>query len=154
MQANIRKTKSSDYPAINTLGTANYPKNYDETDESFNSKMAGYPEGCFVADLDGIIGYVVSFPYLLGKQYPANEPYAPVASPDCYYIHDLTVSPDFRRKGIATQLAKKVLQAHWEVTGLVAVGGSRGFWQTLGFRGFAHIDYYGLKAEYMLLIRD
>lgn len=154
MQANIRQTKSSDHPAINVLGTASYPENYHEGYGSFESKMIGYPEGCFVADLYGIVGYVISFPYLLGRPYPIDEHFFPVEKPECYYIHDLCVAEEFRGKKIASGLAEKVLEKKWQVFALVAVLGSGRFWERFGFRSFAVIDYYGRKAEYMLLIRD
>lgn len=154
MQVSIRPTKTSDHPAVSAIGTASYPDNYYEGDGSFESKMIGYPEGCFVADLDGVVGYIISFPYLLGKPYPIDEYFVPVEDPNCYYIHDLCVAEEFRGKKIASRLAEKVLEKNWQVFGLIAVLGSGRFWSRFGFRGFAVIDYYGRKAEYMLLIRD
>jgi len=154
MQATIRPVKISDYSAVNAIGTANYSSNYYEGAKSFESKMAGYPEGCFVADVDGVVGYVISFPYVLGKPYPLNELFTPTPNPDCYYIHDVCVAPEFRGKGIAKQLAERVFAADWDILCLVAVQKSNAFWRKLGFRGFAALEYYGQKAEYMLWIRD
>jgi ribosomal protein S18 acetylase RimI-like enzyme len=148
----IRSIKKTDYNAVNEIGTKNYPENYFEGNESFESKMIGYPEGCFVADLDGIVGYVISFPYKIGKPYPIDKFYEFIFDADCYYIHDLCVMPEFRKKGIATKLAEKVLEFKWPVVCLVAVMGSEKFWEKFGFRGFAAINYYGLEAEYMLKI--
>jgi len=150
----IRPTKISDYPAVNAIGTASYPECYYEGDASFESKMMGYPDGSFVADLDGVVGYVISFPYILGKPYPLDTAFKPVAWPDCYYIHDLCVLKEFRGNGIANKLAEQILAKDWNVFALVSVAGSGKFWRKLGFRGFAAINYYGRKAEYMLLIRD
>jgi ribosomal protein S18 acetylase RimI-like enzyme len=150
----IRPTLPTDYAEVNALGNAHHLATYNESDESFNSKMAGYPEGCFVAELDGIVGYLISFPYTLGRVCLLNEMYGPVQHPDCYYIHDVCVLPDFRGMGIARKLAERVLDGEWNVVGLVAVAGSGGFWRRLGFRGFAAIEYAGRKAEYMLRIRD
>jgi ribosomal protein S18 acetylase RimI-like enzyme len=152
MNVSIRPTKISDYPAVNAIGTASYQENYFEGELSFESKMRGYPDGCFVADLDGVVGYVISFPYKLGMPYPIDSMFELVNNPDCYYIHDLCVLDEFRGKGIAKRLAERVLG--WPIVGLVAVGGSGKFWRKFGFLGFASIDYYGLKAEYMLRIKD
>jgi ribosomal protein S18 acetylase RimI-like enzyme len=150
----IRPTKISDYPAVNAIGTASYPDNYYEGDASFESKMRGYSEGCFVADVDGVVGYAISFPYLIGRPYPIDEIFELEPEPNCYYIHDLCVLDEFRGKGIANKLAERVLEIQWVVIALVAVMYSSGFWRLFGFKGFASLDYYGLKAEYMLLIRD
>jgi ribosomal protein S18 acetylase RimI-like enzyme len=150
----IRPTTPTDYAAVSALGSAIHSADYAESEECFTSLMRHAASGCFVADLDGIIGYVISFPYRLGQVYPRNSPYTPVEEPDCYYIHDLAVLPEFRGKGVATQLARQVLAQEWPVVGLVAVNGSRGFWWKLGFRGFAVISYGGHKAEYMLRLAE
>ena len=154
MNVSIRPTKTSDYSAINAIGTASYPENYRADELSFNSKMQGYPDGSFVADLDGIVGYVISFPYVIGKPCPINSVFELELKPDCYYIHDLCVLDEFRGKGIANKLAERILEIKWEVVALVAVMGSNKFWRKFGFRAFASLEYYGRKAEYMLLIRD
>lgn len=150
----IRNVSEKDYAAVNAIGTAGYPRNYYEGDASFESKMSGYPDGCFVADLDGIIGYVISFPYVLGQPFPLGEIYSPVENPDCYYIHDLCVMKEFRGRGIAKKLAERILESKWGVIGLVAVLGGEKFWKQFGFRSFAEIKYAGQRAEYMLLIRE
>lgn len=150
----IRPTKISDYPAVNAIGTASYADNYDEDSSNFDSLMRGYPDGSFVADLDGVVGYVVSFPYTLGRPFPLDSVFKPATQPDCYYIHDLCVLQEFRGKGIANKLAEQILAKDWNVFALVSVAGSGKFWRRLGFRGFAAIEYYGRKAEYMLFIRD
>jgi len=150
MYVSIRPVKPADYPAVNMLGTRSYEESYYESEESFASKMAGYPDGCFVADLDGIVGYVISFPYKLGQACPLNQLFELVPKPDCYYIHDLCVLEDFRGKGVATQLAERVLARKWEVTALVAVNGTGSFWRRFGFQAFAVVNYHGNKAEYML----
>lgn len=149
----IRSIKKSDYDSVNQIGTESYPENYFEGNKSFESKINGYSPGCFVADLDGVVGYVISFPYKLGKPYPINQMYEIDLDADCYYIHDLCIMREFRKKGIATKLAEKVLEFQWPVTCLVAVMGSEIFWEKFGFRSFAAIDYYGLQAEYMLKIK-
>ena len=150
----FRPITPKDYAAVNAIGTAEYPRNYYECDNSFESKISGYPHGCSVADLDGIVGYVISFPYVLGRPFPLGEIYSPVDNPDCYYIHDLCVLKEFRGKGIAKQLAKVALNNTWAAVALVSVVSNIKFWEKLGFRGFAEIKYGGQKAEYMLCIRD
>lgn len=153
MKANIRHTKESDYSEISDLGTKSYPSNYYEGEESFISKIKGCYEGCFVADLDGIVGYIISFPYLVGKPYPIDNFYKEVDDPNCWYIHDLCVSKEFRGKGIAKELASTVINRNSSVFCLTAVENSEKFWGGLGFRSFFDLDYYGGRASYMVLIK-
>ena len=149
---NIRHTKPNDYSNICELGTKSYSDNYYEGEESFVSKIKGCYEGCFVADLDGIVGYIISFPYKVGKSFPIDSFYEPVEDPNCWYIHDLCVSVDFRGRGIAVDLAKTVLN-HSNVYCLTAISGSEGFWSKIGFRSFFDLEYCGRSAKYMILIK-
>lgn len=152
MKINIRFTKPEDYSEISRLGTNSYEDNYYEGEESFISKMEGCPEGCFVADVDGIIGYIISFPYLIGKSFPIDSFFVKTENPNCWYIHDLCVSKDFRKKGVAKELAKTVIDAN-AVLALTAVQKSENFWAKMGFRSFFELDYCGSKAKYMILIK-
>lgn len=154
MKVNIRHTKTSDYSEISSLGTRNYPSNYYEGDESFISKIKGCYEGCLVADLDGIVGYIISFPYLIGRPFPIDTFYEPLKSSNCWYIHDLCVSEEFRGRGIAKELANTVIGNESTVFCLTAVKGSEGFWSKLGFRSFFKLDYYGGNSSYMILVKN
>lgn len=153
MKVKIRNTKPSDYDEICELGTKSYPNNYYEGEESFISKIKGCYEGCFVADLDGIVGYVISFPYLVGKSYPIDSFYEEVEKPNCWYIHDLCVSKEFRGKGIAKELANQITNNGEKVFCLTAVLGSDNFWNKVGFRSFFDLEYCGRSAKYMILIK-
>lgn len=152
MKIKIRLTTPDDYEEVCELGTESYSYNYYEGKESFTSKMKGCPEGCFVADVDGIIGYIISFPYLIGKSFPIDHFFEPISDSNCWYIHDLCVSKDFRKKGIAKELAKTILNMN-KITALTAVQGSERFWEKLGFRSFFELIYCGQKAQYMILIK-
>ena len=98
----IRHAKPEDFDFIDHIGTSSYPDNYYEGSESFRSKILGYPEGCFVCEINKeIVGYIISFPYILWEPYPINENYKKVEDSDCHYIHDLCVEKT-SRKGIWT----------------------------------------------------
>jgi len=153
MKFNIRHTKPNDYQEISKLGTKSYPDNYYEGEESFVSKITGCYEGCIVADLDGIIGYIISFPYLVGKPFPIDSFYEPVENPNCWYIHDLCVEKEFRKNGIAKELANVVMNKDHSVFCLTAVENSENFWNKLGFKSFFSLDYCGCKANYMIFIK-
>ena len=150
---NIRHPKEKEYDDIESLANDGYSNDFFESKNSFVSKIKGFPEGCYVAELDGIIGYIISFPYYLGESFPINTKYAIIENPNCWYIHDLCVMKSFRKKGIASLLAKKVLKNSWNIIALTAVQDSEKFWNTLGFLSFKDVDYCDKKSKYMILIK-
>lgn len=149
----IRNAIKSDYSDIAEIGTRSYSDEYYEGEESFFSKIDGCPSGCFVADLDGVVGYAISFPYVVGKSFPIDSFFILVENPNCWYIRDVCVAEDFRGMGIAKMLASKVIETGWDVMCLTAVQGSEGFWERLGFRSFFETNYCGKKASYMVFIK-
>ena len=137
--------------AVEDLGTATYPANYYEGLASFNSKILGYPQGCFLARIDeAVVGYIISFPYVLNKVYPINEHYIRVDNPTCLYIHDLCVSLTYRHQNIATSLVKRVLSSKITPQALVSVLNSESFWKRFGFITQRSFDYYGGSGSYMV----
>ena len=153
MKVNIRHAHPDEYAEICDLGTKSYSEEYYEGEESFSSKLKGCREGCFVADLDGIVGYAISFPYVIGKSFPIDSYFVPVDDPNCWYIHDLCVAEDFRNKGIARILAENIIEHSWNVVSLTAVQNSESFWNKMGFRSFFKLNYCGHEAHYMMLIK-
>jgi ribosomal protein S18 acetylase RimI-like enzyme len=149
----IRSAKTKDYADMAEIGTKSYSHEYYEGEESFFSKIEGCPSGCFVADVDGVVGYAISFPYLVGKSFPIDSFFTLVDDPNCWYIHDVCVMKDFRRMGIAKKLASKLMEIGWNVMCLTAVQGSEAFWEQFGFRSFFELEYCGKKASYMILIK-
>lgn len=137
--------------SVEDLGTLTYPDNYYEGQASFKSKILGYPKGCFLArKQDEVVGYIISFPYLLNELYPINEPYVTVTSPSCLYIHDLCVSKDHRGEKIATALFHEVLKQGLSPIALVSVLDSERFWNKFGFISQRSFDYYGGNGLYMV----
>jgi ribosomal protein S18 acetylase RimI-like enzyme len=151
--ATIRTARKSDYSDVAEIGTKSYSEEYYKGEESFFSKMEGCPSGCFVADLDGVVGYAISFPYVVGKSFPIDSFFVLVDAPNCWYIHDVCVAEDFRGMGIARMLAKKVIETGWNVVCLTAVQGSEEFWERFGFRSFFELNYCGKKASYMMMLK-
>lgn len=148
----IRNTMSNDYTKICELGSQCYSKNYYEDDKSFISKIEGCYEGCLVADVDGIIGYIISFPYKLGKIHPINCKFKEEPGPNCWYIHDICVIEEFRKKGVGKELANSIIK-NYNVICLTSLVNSELFWKKLGFRSFFETEYCGDKAKYMMLIK-
>jgi ribosomal protein S18 acetylase RimI-like enzyme len=153
MTLSIRKINSKDYNEIENIANESYSEDYYESDESFISKVEKFPDGCYVADLDGVVGYVISFPYYVGKSFPINTNYEIVENPNCWYIHDLCVVERFRNKGVAKTLAKEIIKKSWNVVALTAVQNSTSFWNKFGFLSFKIVNYCNQKADYMILIK-
>jgi ribosomal protein S18 acetylase RimI-like enzyme len=137
--------------SVEDLGTAIYPSNYYEGQESFKSKIIGYPRGCYLARKDKqVVGYIISFPYVLNEVYPINEHYAETLEPNCLYIHDLCVSKDHRGEGIAKALVAKTIDNELSPKALVSVMKSERFWHKFGFISQRSFDYYGGIGHYMI----
>jgi ornithine decarboxylase len=72
------------------------------------------------------------------------------------HLHDLVVRDDFRGQGLARRLVERVTEnartLNYERISLVAVGGSRTFWTSYGYRVCSEVappSSYGLGALYM-----
>jgi GNAT superfamily N-acetyltransferase len=153
MKVNIRHVKPNDYCEITDLNAKNYPENYREEEQCLVSKIEGCYEGCLVADLDGIIGYIVSFPYLLGRPFPIDSLFEPVKESNCWYIHGLCICKEFRGKGIAKELTKTVISKNSNAFCVTAIEESEKFWEKIGFRTFFELDYCKKRASYMILVK-
>ncbi|MGO4572832.1 GNAT family N-acetyltransferase [Microvirga sp. 2TAF3] len=106
----------------------------------FTERLQLYPAGCHVlADRDDLAGYALSHPWRLGAPPALNTPLREIPEhSETYYIHDIALLPEGRGKGHAGAVVK-MLAEHAMATGfgsmsLVAVNGSREFWERLGFR--------------------
>ncbi|MCB5176315.1 GNAT family N-acetyltransferase [Microvirga lenta] len=123
-----------------------------------------YPAGCHVLEEGGsIVGYALTHPWRFGEPPPLNERLRGIPPvPTTYYIHDVALLPGGRGKGHAADIAERVAE-HARSEGftnmsLVAVNGSRRFWERLGFRAEAvpgletKLLSYGSDAT--LMVRD
>ena len=124
------------------------------------SKWHNSPESCFVfqAGNESILAYLLAHswdslePPKLFEQVPVNS------SGEILYLHDLAVSNVARGMGLGKQLARKLIetaktQKYGKVL-LVAIQGSSGFWESLGFKQILDIPVcasYGDDAKLMSL---
>lgn len=118
------------------------------------------PETCFALEIDGdTAGYVLAAPYPagrapeLGRSRLAPSPGAPTTH---LHLHDLALSRASRGNGLAKvllrRLEREAAAQAFETIGLVAVGGSAGFWAASGFAPRAGVDVgesYGTQSLYM-----
>jgi GNAT superfamily N-acetyltransferase len=120
----------------------------------FVERQRIYPRGCHALVEDGrIIGYALAHPWRFGEPPPLDSRLGEIPRvPTTYYIHDVALLPEGRGKGLAAQAAR-LLEDDARAAGLgnmslVAVNGSRRFWERLGFRRQAMPGLEGKLLSY------
>lgn len=160
----VRPLTASDLADVERIQRAAYPHYPCERIEVFADKLARYSAGCWAYESQGTVGgYLFSHPTSLvaPPKFDALLDDLP-PRPDGYFIHDKSVVPELRGRGAGRQLLDAAL-AHAAslqlgVIALVAVQGSRPYWERFGFAAVAETDptlaavrgTYGPQALYML----
>lgn len=146
MKIRIKQLIEDDLSKIIEIQTNTYTPEFWESKASFASKLKTFPTGCWKGYYNNkIISYLFSFPWSQHKPFielgsilnelPLNQ--------DCYFIHDLSVSPNYQRKGIGYLMfnkAKEVaLEKNLTQIFLIAVQDSYYFWQKIGFKQIKNV---------------
>jgi len=133
-----RPMRQADLPAVAEISRIVHPA-YPEDDPVFAERLSLYPQGCRVLVTDDGVhhGYILSHPwYGLPPKLNTLLGAIPAASRR-YYIHDLTILPNWRGTGIASVVVRALLaqarQNDFTTAELVAVNNSSGFWRRYGF---------------------
>ena len=136
-----------------------YPEQFWESNECYRLKLRLYPEGClaYTDDQDQMIGYTFGHPWR--KDYPIvplNELNLVLQNnPDCFYIHDVSVLPPHRGKGIGKLLAKTIISLglqHYDTIKLVSVQNSNLFWEKFGFTAVGIVPSYAPNETGIIMI--
>lgn len=131
---------------------------YPERPEVFANRLALFPDGCLIAEIDGtILGYGIAHPGVIGVP-PPLDTVLPTLPPraDCLYIHDICLLPVARGRHlgetVAAHLRQVALAHHLPYLTLTAVNHSGGFWQAQGYADApcAKLASYGDNARYMI----
>ena len=153
--------RPGDIPAAHALSRRVHA-DHPEREAVLAEKLALFPAGCFALDADeSVSGYAFSHPWTDGvlPNVDALLGALPTA-PSRYFIHDVTVGPDARRKGHAAAIVPVLLDTARTCglrrVGLVAVNGAEVFWLRFGFaevadeaiQAAAH-EKYGSRAVAM-----
>ena len=161
----VRSLQPDDLPALMAVQRAAYGDGFMESTEVFARRLAS-PVNCSLALLlDGALcAYLAAYQSVQGKVTPLHGDFEPPVgtAPDTLYLHDMAVLPALAGQG----LARALLAPLWRgaVTrgltrsALVAVQGSRGYWERHGYAVHAlrnalqrqHLAAYGEGAVYML----
>ncbi|KAF2824181.1 hypothetical protein CC86DRAFT_354003 [Ophiobolus disseminans] len=110
-----------------------------ESAEVFAERVKLFPEGCLALtdrDTDKIYGYAITHP-IRYRQPPALDSFLGEVSPAAnqYYIHDLTILPDFQGRGYAHECIEKLFMSanRYATACLVSVYGTASFWTKYDF---------------------
>ena len=160
-----RALNSADCERIFIIGNQIHA-DYQEDRAVFESRFALYPEGCLVLEGNGALkGYAISHPWKLFDPPKLNTVLDTLpARPDTYYLHDLALLPEARGGGHAGQgidlLARHAASQGYDNSTLVAVGGTKPFWERQGYGVqnhqalSSHLASYDKDAAYMLRSLD
>jgi len=100
------------------------------------------------------VGFIISFPYFVGKILPTNSIFNKVEESNCCYINDLFVAEEFRNKQIGLSLTESVISDKSnKIFCTTSLKEHESFWNKIGFRSFFKTEYCGKEASYMMLIK-
>ena len=144
--------QTADAEAVLAIQHAAYPPPFHESWAVLGAKRALHPAGCWVAEAAGQpCAYLFSHPGRLDQPAALHGAQAALPdAPDCYYLHDLAIHPAHQGTGLGRALREcAVAQARaagFTRLALVAVQGSRRFWERQGFGPLPLTDAGRLQA--------
>jgi predicted N-acetyltransferase YhbS len=132
---------TADLPAVLALQAQCYGPEFLESAEAFEAKLraARHLHCSYLAVVAGEpLAYVVSLPVDDGQLPALDAPsVSPARAPRTLYLHDLAVSPAGRARRLGHQLVRQVVHRAQDMgltqVALVAVQGSRRYWEHQGF---------------------
>jgi ribosomal protein S18 acetylase RimI-like enzyme len=137
---NIRPMTEDDLDAVMVIQSSAYYQFFQEERFVFEDRLHNFPDGCWIAEVDGCsAGYLFSHPCQLNAPPKLNSAIENLPEkPDCYFIHDVAVKPEFRSMGIGRSLADKAKQLaiehNFKDMALISVQNSEKFWNNMGFK--------------------
>ena len=147
-----------DLGAVVALANGLFPDHY-EAPERFAERLRASPAFCRVLAPESgpIRGYLVAYPWPLGRIPSLNRPLERVGDRDALYLHDLGLHPRAAGRGHArAAVADLVTRSEGAAIALVAVSGSAPFWRALGFHDAPcpaladTLAGYGADARYLV----
>lgn len=145
----FRQMQPDDLPAVLALQGEAY-QDLLENEAAIASRLQQAPTHCWLAEKQGkACAYLLAHPWQEAAPPAWNQPLAslPAHAPR-FYLHDLALGQAARGSGLARQLINTALQSarhqRFHEAQLVAVQGSVGFWQRLGFN---EVPVHGSLAD-------
>lgn len=152
---------ASDLDDVLAVAAAVHP-GFPERREVFAERLALFPEGCHMLRLaDGTAaGYAVSHPWHARRPVPLDTLLHDMPRTTCRYIHDVAILPAARGGGFAGHIVGRIVRDAYRAgaaeVSLVAVSGSRPFWERHGFHVVtdaglaAKLESYGEDGRLMV----
>lgn len=157
---------AGDVDAILEVQAVAYPGFLLESADFFLNRLALAPAHCWVAQAaapgDGLLGYLVSYPWDAGLPPTLDAPLTTLPEPaDHWFLHDCAVAPSAQGLGVGQALlraaAEYATQAGLQRASLVSLGSAVGYWLRHGYAPVAaggrelaaKLEGYGPQASYM-----
>ena len=140
MELTLRLMSEADQPAIMAIQQDAYEPRFQEDWDKLLDKLQLHPAGCWVCSVgDEVVAYLFSHPSGYSSPPALNRGMEKLPdSPDCYYIHDLSMLKARQGQGIGRLLGAKAVELaiadRFPQMALIAVQRSEDFWSKLGFR--------------------
>jgi hypothetical protein len=154
--AQWRPMTLSDHKLVEEIAEQVHP-DYPEDPSVFAERLRLYPPGCLVLDgAAGLLGYAIAHPWRFARPPRLGTLLGRLPeAPDTFYVHDVALLAPTRQTGaggaVVRLLAAQARALPLPTMSLVAVGGSRGFWER---QGFAVHDETALRAPLLSYGRD
>ncbi|HPA94149.1 MAG TPA: GNAT family N-acetyltransferase [Petrotogaceae bacterium] len=162
----IRGANEHDMDRILEIQSKCFRPGYHESRDSLFSKIKSSSDTCIIAVVGNeIAGYFFSVPTDFYEPPVFNSTQHILNStPDCLYLHDLSVDPKFRGMGIGSilleRLHEKAKEKSLNKLSLIAIDGLVPYWSKNGFSVVTVIPQklsdclqsYGKSCTYMLRI--
>jgi GNAT superfamily N-acetyltransferase len=129
-----------------------YPKYWDD---DLHKRVSCHPEGNIVCVIDKkVVGYLFSQPFIFGESIKLSDDPSVPPNPDCYYIHDVAVAKEWKRKSVGTLLVNMMIcrakERGWKRFALTALPKSTKFHESNGFKITKEVIYNNFPAFYMV----
>lgn len=158
----IRSMQVSDLAQVMAIQSQCYLQLPPESLACYQAKLAASADTCFVARLqEEIIAYMIALPWDSSAPPAFDAPSCELPKQtDCFYLHDLAVSPAARQHKVGSLLVAKFFDTakalDFAKTCLIAVDGAHTYWQRFGFvqqtdhpAMTTKLAEYGEQAQFM-----
>ncbi len=136
--ARWRAMRPEDVPNVAAIAATIHPRFFEDA-EVFAERQRLFPAGAMLLERHGLAaGYALSHPWRLGELPRLNSLLGAIPQDaSTYYIHDLALLPEARGERAAGELVGSIealaRSLSFRSMSLVAVNGSRRFWERQGF---------------------
>jgi ribosomal protein S18 acetylase RimI-like enzyme len=143
-----------DLKDVNRIAGFVWGEEFFETPEVFEEKLMLFPKGCFVYATDTVQGYAFSHPWHKMNPPKLNSLLGKFIDADVLHIHDISLLPEVRGKGLVNQLMPELEKIAQKYTGmsLVGINNTATLWNKYNFVSILNVDVtqYCNNAVYML----